>query len=638
MYSSRCFAILTIALVILTYYIGLNGAFFFDDGPSILLAPGVQLESLSWEQIREAWQSGGSGPTGRPIAQFTFALNYFFSGFNPLAFKATNLSIHIACGALVWAVTQRTISATQSRAVPAQAQWVSGAVTLVWLLHPIQLLPVLHVVQRMTSLSALFLLFAFFLHIVGRDRGGRVGAIWLLLAWSVMWPLSCLSKETGILLPGFVLAWELIIRRTKVGHLDTFARVMLTLAVLVAVAVGGYLLSASAHWLWAGYSMRPFSMAERLLTEGRVLWLYLGLIVFPRLSSFALYHDDIALSTGWFTPWTTLPAVAGLVLLLGAACLLRRRAPLVSFGIVWFFIGHSMESTVLPLEIAHEHRNYLPLWGVLLAGTGTVLALVQRRQPLSQSAMRGTLAIGGLLFLSMTSITALRANQFGDEVRRTLLAAQYQPRSALAQFDAANTLARLPSITAIVSPFYERAHAYYNAANSLNPDIKVASLGLLYLYCKTGQVPPEREVDELRRRLRSTPFAPGDRTVLYSLKEMSIAGTLCLERSQVDSFFVAAISNDTVSPDVRSTLYSWYADYLWLHARDMNAARTALSQSLTLNPDNPSNRLKWAQLLFLSQEREASAQILIALKDARLSREERETRRELLVAHNIQSP
>ncbi len=153
----------------------------------------------------------------------------------------------------------------------------AGLVAVVWLLHPIQLLPVLHVVQRMTSLSAFFLFAALLLHIRARERGGTTGVVGLILAWGVFWPLSFFSKETGALFPLFALAYELTIRRSVHWGLDRPARVFAAVAVLAAIAAGAYALSPLAKWLWAGYDMRPFSLAERLLTEGRVLWFYLGL-------------------------------------------------------------------------------------------------------------------------------------------------------------------------------------------------------------------------------------------------------------------------------------------------------------------------------------------------------------------------
>ena len=73
-----------------------------------------------------------------------------------------------------------------------------------------------------------------------------------------------------------------------------------------------------------------------------------------------------------FPPWTTLPALASIPALLRLALVVRKKQPLVSLGVLWFFTGHLLESTILPLEIAHEHRNYLPLLGIIIAMIGLI--------------------------------------------------------------------------------------------------------------------------------------------------------------------------------------------------------------------------------------------------------------------------
>jgi hypothetical protein len=524
------------------------------------------------------------------------------------------------------------LAAAAPAAKPRNVLVASGFVTALWLLQPVQLLPVLHVVQRMTSLSAFFLLAALLLHLHGRERGGRAGALWVALAWLMLWPLSFLSKETGLLFPLFALAWEVIMRRASMGRLDRFARGFLALASLFLVSGAVYVLLGGLGWLWAGYDLRPFSLVERLLSEARILWFYLGLILVPRIEAFGLHHDDIAISTGLFSPWTTLPALLGLAGLVWLAWRTRKSAPLAAFGIAWFLIGHALESTALPLELAHEHRNYLPLLGiVLVAGWALVCALqAQRRQYRTMGVALAGTALAGSCF-----VTGLRANQFSEPLRRTQIEAQYHPASARARHEAGVALADLPEAALPGSRVYALARGHYEAAAQADPDFKMSLLGLIELDCKAKKTVARAEFDELSRRLRETRFAPGDRGVLYSLKIMAVAGTACLNRTEVDGLFASALANPGVSPAVQAFLHSWHADYLWLHERDGAAARAALGQSLALNPGNPSNRLKWAQLLFISGEQAQARTLLLALRGENLSAEERQTLNELLAAGNM---
>ena len=344
----------------------------------------------------------------------SFALNHYFSGLDPFAFKLTNLAIHLANGVLIFILALRLFASFSVSTEQRRALIAAGLLATAWLLHPIQLLPVLHVVQRMTSLSAFFLLLALLCHMRGREVGAPRSAVWLLLGWGVFWPLSFLQQGNGLAVPVF---------RTRLGIDRAPGRLSAGLIVLrgfslcwpalpLALSVA-YLLSPLGDWLWAGYGLRSFSLAERLLTEGRVLWFYLGLILFPRLEAFGLFHDDFTISTGIFSPWTTLPALAGLLGLAWLAWRMRTRMPLVSFGIAWFLIGHGMESTFLPLEIAHEHRNYLPLFGILLAVVSVLVRALEKPGPGKTLGI----ALMATMLAYFSFVTALRADQFGDEVR-----------------------------------------------------------------------------------------------------------------------------------------------------------------------------------------------------------------------------
>lgn len=591
------------------YWAGLYGDFFFDDEINILLLAGIQMTEFTLGPVYDALNSGISGPTGRPIAQLSFALNHYFSGFDPFAFKATNLAIHLTTGLLVFFVARRLLA----------SGIVAAFATILWLAHPIQLTSVLYVVQRMTSLSTLFLLAGFLLHMSGREHGGRKGMVLLLFAWLMCWPASVMSKEIGLVFPLFVLAWELIIRRSETIRLDRFARLLVTAIGFVFAAALIYMALTKAQWLLSGYTTRDFSVLERLLTEGRVLWFYLGLVLFPRLESFALHHDDIVLSTGILSPWTTLPALLGLAGVAWLAWRTRLTAPLLSFGVTWFLIGHGLESTVLPLEIAHEHRNYLPSFGLAIVAAWGLARAVEN--PGWQKTLGITLSVGMLASFAIT--TALRAHQFGDEVRRTQIEAQHHPRSARTNFEAGRAIVSHRAIPNAESPLYFFAQKHYERAGELDPNFKSGLLGLIHLSCLMKKAVEKEWIDELAIRLHKGVFHTTDRNLLYHIKEMSIAGTLCLSREEVEHLFAAAIHNLTTEPYIKAILHSWQADYLTLAAHDLPAAQAELNKSLAIVPSNSSNLLKWSQVAFLQGQNDAARKVLSRLENMSLVQSER---------------
>ena len=60
-----------------------------------------------------------------------------------------------------------------------------------------------------------------------------------------------------------------------------------------------------------------------------------------------------------------------------ALLLVWRWGRYLAFGIAWFLVGHSIESTVFSLELYFEHRNYFPGVGLFLLA-GVLFALVAR--------------------------------------------------------------------------------------------------------------------------------------------------------------------------------------------------------------------------------------------------------------------
>ena len=378
-------AFLGLVLVVVAYWPGLNGPYVLDDGENLLLNPSVALTDLSGENILAALTGNQSGPLKRPLAAVSFALNHYFAGgFYPtFAFKATNLAIHLINTFFIYVLSLKLLNTPRLASLNDDNRQRRIAIfsTALWALHPIQLTSILYVVQRMTSLSALFVILGLIVFMHGRQSlevSGKNGR--LMIATGVIGGtlLGIGAKENAVLLPILAFIIDLTLyRRNLLSSSDRkwLGGFYLLTILIPLVLLISYLL-VYPDFFFNAYAARSFSTYERLITETRVLWFYLSLLLVPSIQRLGLFHDDISISTGLFHPLSTLPAVLGIIALIGFALIQFRRYPIASFAILWYLAGHSLESSIFGLEIAYEHRNYLPSYGVIFAAAYVIIHLL----------------------------------------------------------------------------------------------------------------------------------------------------------------------------------------------------------------------------------------------------------------------
>src|SRR6266566_4389028 len=160
----------------IAYLPGVHGPFVFDDMTNILLVPSMRMQTLDYHSLRDAafWQMSSPG-AGRPIAMASFALNYYFGGFDSFGYKTTNLIIHLLNAVLLWRLTLRLLNRTDTNSARNKIgeqtlPLLALVITSLWALHPLNLTSVLYVVQRMTSLATLFTVLGLLGYTIGRDR------------------------------------------------------------------------------------------------------------------------------------------------------------------------------------------------------------------------------------------------------------------------------------------------------------------------------------------------------------------------------------------------------------------------------------------------------------------------------------
>jgi tetratricopeptide (TPR) repeat protein len=398
-----------VCLAVLAVYLpGLSGPFVFDDIPNIVNNPAITGTTLDLKGLTDAARSGSAGPLARPIAYVSFALNAAIADgiADPSSFKLTNVLIHLLNTVLVYLVTRRLLrqlAADNANNRDNRHRWVPVIAAAMWSLHPLHTTTVLHVVQRMNSLSACFVLLGTLIFLTGRSRLPALPRRgWPLMGTGLgVGLMGLLAKENAAVMPFLLLTIEYTVYAKQ--PLNSRSRDQLRMFYFAVcglpLLLAGGLILVHPDFISDGYIGRDFGPDERLLTQARVLWFYLGLIAVPDLTRLTLFHDDFPLSIGLVEPWTTLPAVAGVILIVIMAMLARHRLPLLSLAILWFLVGHGIESTVIGLELIHEHRNYLPSVMLFVAMAQGIASAFQRPMLVALMCFILVLTYGGITFL-----------------------------------------------------------------------------------------------------------------------------------------------------------------------------------------------------------------------------------------------
>ncbi|GAB2535307.1 tetratricopeptide repeat protein [Rhodanobacter koreensis] len=418
------------------YWPGLHGAFLFDDFGN-LPALGASGPIDHWPTFWRYITSGIADPTGRPLTMLTFLIDARNWPADPYPFKRTNLILHVLNGVLLYALLVKLGRTLALDTLRCQVAALLG--TALWLLHPLLVSTTLYIVQREAMLPATCALAGLLIWLHGRARllDGKVasGCIWSVTGLGGFTLLGMLAKANGILLPLYALLIEIVLLAPRLVPPPGRARqthrgILLVFAVVPAMAIGAYLLWIGIYGVIAGGpALRPWTYAQRLLTEPRVLMDYLQLLWLPRPFSSGLFNDQYTASTSLLHPAATLPAILAVMLLIGGAWHLRRRHPAPSLAILFYFAGQLIESSSIPLELYFEHRNYVP---ALLMFWPLGLWLTDTR---SLKATKRFLLIA--LPLGLAWLTHTRADLWGNVREQALIWAQTNPDSPRAQANAA---------------------------------------------------------------------------------------------------------------------------------------------------------------------------------------------------------
>jgi len=553
------------------YARGLAGPLIVDDHTQLTRA--VSGEGLDYAGC--GYLCSGTSLLGRPVAMASFELSARLSGGDFAGWKTFNLALHLANGLLVFWLAS----------LLARSRVTGAVVAAAWVLHPLHVSTVLYTVQRMAELSALFVIAGLACYVVSRRRqieGRRGGAAGVLATFVVFTPLAMLSKENGALLPLLALLaeWLLLGFRGDARARRLLAGAYVAFLALPGLVGAGFLLARWEALFADRFAMLGFGPWERLLTESRVVVAYLLQLLVPAQRNMGFFHDDVAVSHGLLDPPATLLAVAALAALVALALIARRRAPLFAFGALFFLAAHLVESTVLPLELMFEHRNYLPSVGVLLALAGL--------WPSRGVSPRVAGAVAACALVALGALTWQRVHTWSSTPRFYNYAAQVHPGSERLMSTLASHLTRARryrDALALLAPF-ESAGA---AAQRL--DIECRRDGRLDAGALAG----------LAARLEPPVDVYAHRT-LAKLARRGLGERCALPPAA----FLAVLERALGGAGDPYELWIYKSHYLWRTGAEREAL-VALDTAARLEPRDPMPLLIAAERLARLGEREAAA-------------------------------
>lgn len=470
----------------------------------------------------------------RPLGDLTFALNYEFGKLHVFGYHLVNLIIHVLNGFLVYFLTLTILMQVKDRPVtpnprpneqtlptcnylstanedPTAIRFAALFAALIFVVHPLQTQAVTYTIQRYTSLAGMFYIACILLYIKARASSNnrtsndqvsgipsifkfRFGSLIYFVLSFICAVLSFLSKENAASIPGAILLVELLLLDKRWGSWKirgiSLFLVFILFGVLILYLVGitqgeidfGRLLEdVSSYTKETG----KVSRWQYLCTQVNVITIYIRLLFCPFGQNLDYMYPFKSGFFDGFTPWAFLILISILVI---AGWNLKRR-PALAFGIFYFFITLSVESSIIPIRDAlFEHRLYLPMFGFALVLSYVLFFVL----PLNQWWRMG---IVGILIIGLGSAAFNRNQVYRDRVTLWTDVVTKSPKNYRGHFNLGNAFRDQGDL--------KKAIESYSRALQIHPNFTMAEDNLGVVLIQEGRL--EEAVRLLSQALKTRP-------------------------------------------------------------------------------------------------------------------------------------
>jgi len=416
--------------------------------------------------------------SSRYVGSLSFALNYYLGGFSPFGYHLINILIHIANGILIYAMVRLLCQAplfSSDRSVAPISHWLASATALLFVSHPIQTQSVTYIIQRFASLSTFFYLLAVIGYLKWRlqSPSDKRRLLWYTTALLAT-ILAMKTKEITFTIPFMLVLVEFLFFSPSSGRWIRLVPFLLTLPI-IPISRSGALGEGEA-----GFARQTMDIGrwDYLVTQFRVIVTYVRLLIYPANQNldydYPIHHSLLDLPVLLsFLFLSALFILAVCLLFIPARSRFLYVARFMAFGILWFFLTLSIESSIIPIhDVVFEHRLYLPSVGFFLAASAPLAYASSRWKTQTTFALAVIVAILSIATYQRNGIWKNPTTLWSDVLMKS-------PNKARAHFGRGTAYDDLGQ--------QDDAAREYHAALRLRPDYAQAHNNLGMIYLKQGK-------------------------------------------------------------------------------------------------------------------------------------------------------
>lgn len=472
------FVISVLSIVIFSCYSNTFYASWQFDDAIIFKNKNFRIRDFSLSEVKKTFHCHPqeSNVIYRPVSCLSLAINLYLGGRDVFGYHVVNISIHLVAAVFLFLLIQITLNnPIFSSNYRKEAYHIALLTSVLWALSPIQTQAVTYIVQRMTSLAAMFYVISIYFYIRGRISNDSKRYLFFIISL-ITGLFSIGSKENSVVLPFMIILYEFIFfQKADVKWLSKNI-ILIILALIFPLMVFILLWGQNPIAIIYGYGFRDFSLTERLLTQSRVIVYYLSLLIYPSIDRLNLDHD-FSISHSLITPPTTMVSIFFILFLITLGLKLIKKRPLFSFSIFWFLGNLIIESSIIPLEIIFEHRLYLPSMFFYF-----ILAFIIHHYAIQRELIKRPYAIGLLLILIFLQGmgTYIRNFVWHDEITLWSDCVTKSPKKARTHHNLGFAFQKRGMLS--------EAMAQYRKAIAINPRFEAAYNNLGQLYEKKGML------------------------------------------------------------------------------------------------------------------------------------------------------